>query len=162
MMETPVESTEQRQSPHRGWGGRRRGAGRRPREIDRWIAARGLKPATAAEILERADERRLWYRLLNSEDDGIVLRTITYLTDRRDGRPAQQINVTSFGLQVTTDEVAEARRVVQELMGPNPGLAGASAPPLLEASSADTFASGSCAGSSLPPSPKNCCVGATG
>jgi hypothetical protein len=83
--------------------------------VDKWIAARGLKPATAAEILERADERRIWYRLLHSEDEGIVLRTITYLTDRRDGRPTQQLNVTSLSVQFTPEEIARARAVVREL-----------------------------------------------
>jgi hypothetical protein len=88
--------------------------------LDRWIAARGLSPATAAELLERADERRIWYRLLNSEDEAIVLRTITYLTDRRDGRAAQQINVTQFGVTITADEVAQARAIVRELRGDAP------------------------------------------
>ena len=84
------------------------------------MRARGLKPATAAEILERADERRIWHRLLNSDDDAIVLRTAMYLTDRRDGRPAQQINVTSLGISVTADEVAQARAIVRELRGDTP------------------------------------------
>jgi hypothetical protein len=116
-METATESREQPQAHRSGWGGRRRGAGRRPRDLDRWIAARGLKPATAAEILERADERAIWYRLLHSEDEAIVLRTITYLTDRREGRPAQQINVTSLGVQVSASDIAQAKAVVRELVG---------------------------------------------
>lgn len=33
----------------------------------------------------------------------------------RDGRPAQQINVTSFGVQVTTSEIEQARAIVREL-----------------------------------------------
>jgi predicted transcriptional regulator len=85
--------------------------------LDKWFSARGLKPATAAEILERADERRIWYRLLHSEDEAIALRTVMYLTDRRDGRAAQQINVTSLGLTVSADDVAEARAIVRELRG---------------------------------------------
>lgn len=115
--------------PQPGWGGKRPGAGRRPRDVERWIAARGLKPATAAEILERADERRIWYRLLHSEDEGIVLRTITYLTDRRDGRPAQQINVTGGVMHFTPEEIERARGVVRELMvsKPQPTLAAAPA-----------------------------------
>jgi hypothetical protein len=106
--------------PHRGWGGRRPGAGRRPRDVEKWIAARGLKPATAAEILERADERRIWYRLLNSEDEGVVLRTITYLTDRRDGRAAQQINITGAVAHFTPAEIERARAVVRELAPAQP------------------------------------------
>jgi hypothetical protein len=115
-MEAATESREQQSLPqHSGWGGSRPGAGRRPRDVERWIAARGLKPATAAEILERADERAIWYRLLHSEDDGIVLRTVTNLTDRRDGRPAQQINVTSLNVQFTPAEIERARAVAREL-----------------------------------------------
>jgi hypothetical protein len=112
-METTPESREQ---PPRGWGGSRPGAGRRPRDLDKWIAARGLKPATAAEILERADERRIWYRLLHSQDEGVVLRTITYLTDRRDGRAAQQINVTQVGATFSAAEIERARAIVRELV----------------------------------------------
>jgi hypothetical protein len=116
-METATESREQPQQVHPGWGGKRVGAGRRPRDVEKWIAARGLKPATAAEILERADERRIWYRLLHSDDENIVLRTITYLTDRRDGRSAQQINITSLGLQLSPEDISRARDVARELMG---------------------------------------------
>jgi hypothetical protein len=114
---TPEESREQQ---HRGWGGSRPGAGRRPRDLEKWIAARGLKPATAAEILERADERRIWYRLLHSEDDGIVLRSVTYLTDRRDGRAAQQINITGAVAHFTPAEIERARAVARELVPAQP------------------------------------------
>jgi hypothetical protein len=116
-METPAESREQQLSTHSGWGGRRAGAGRRPRDVDRWMRARGLKPAGAAEILERADERRIWHRLLRSQDDRIVLDAMKFLVSMRDGRPAQQINVTSMSVSVTAQEIAEARTVAQELMG---------------------------------------------
>ena len=112
-METSVESVEKRS----GWGGRRAGAGRRPREAERWIRARGLSPATAAELLERADERRIWYRLLNSQDDSVTLRAIAYLTDRRDGRPAQQINLTHTTMEVTMEDVERARAIVREIRG---------------------------------------------
>jgi hypothetical protein len=119
-METSVESSEQGQSRLPGWGGKRLGAGRRPRDVDKWIRARGLSPATAAEILERADERRVWYRLLHSEDEAIALRALMYLTDRRDGRPAQQINVTQVGMSFSAEEIARAREVVRELVGEAP------------------------------------------
>lgn len=111
-METAVESREQQ---HSGWGGKRAGAGRRPREADKWIRARGLSPATAAELLERADERRIWYRLLHSQDDSVALRAITYLTDRRDGRAAQQINLTQTTVHVSAEQIARAREIVREI-----------------------------------------------
>ena len=124
-MRTPVESSDEASPLGSSWGGKRRGAGRRPRDIAKWIAARGLKPASAAEILDRADERRIWYRLLHSEDENVVLRTIIYLTDRRDGRSAQQINITQIGVQFSLEEIARARAVIREL---SPG-----APQVLEA-----------------------------
>jgi len=121
-MENAAESTVQQPSARPGWGGRRSGSGRRPRDVEKWIAARGLKPATAAEILERADERAIWYRLLHSADDSIVLRAVQYLTDRRDGRAAQQINVTSLGVTVSADDVAKAQAIVRELVAPSAAL----------------------------------------
>ena len=122
-METTAESSEKVQLPRPSWGGRRTGAGRRPRDVEKWIAARGLKPATAAEILERADERRIWYRLLHSDDDGIVLRTITYLTDRRDGRAAQQINITGAVAHFSSEEIGRVRSLVREITAkPQPAL----------------------------------------
>jgi hypothetical protein len=119
-METAAQSREQAPESHPGWGGKRPGAGRRPRDIDKWIAARGLKPASAAEILDRADERRIWHRLLHSEDENVVLRTIMYLTDRRDGRSAQQINITQVGFQFSAEDIAKARAVVREISAGTP------------------------------------------
>lgn len=113
-MESAVESREERPR-HRAWGGKRSGAGRRPRDAERWIRARGLSPATAAELLERADERRIWYELLNSSDDSVRLRAITYLTDRRDGKAAQQINLTHTTLQPSSEDVDRARAIVREI-----------------------------------------------
>jgi hypothetical protein len=55
----------------------------------------------------------------------VVLRTIIYLTDRRDGRSAQQINITQIGVQFSLEEIARARAVIREL---SPG-----APQVLEA-----------------------------
>jgi hypothetical protein len=119
-VQTSAESSDKTQSLSSSWGGKRRGAGRRPRDIDKWIAARGLKPASAAEILDRADERRIWHRLLHSEDENVVLRTIMYLTDRRDGRSAQQINITQVGFQFSAEDIAKARAVVREISAGTP------------------------------------------
>jgi hypothetical protein len=90
------------------------------RDAEKWMQARGLKPASAAEILDRADERRIWYRLLNSEDENVVLRAVVYLTDRRDGRPAPQINVTQVGINISAEDIARTRAVVREIQGQLP------------------------------------------
>jgi len=83
----------------------------------RWFKARGIEPLHAAEILAHvADERKLWMRVLNSEDDRVALSALTFLVQMRDGRPAQQINVTSLGLQVNASQIESARAVVAEIM----------------------------------------------
>lgn len=67
----------------------------------------------------RADERRIWYRLLTSDDDRFVLDAMKFLVPMRDGRPAQQINVTQVGVAITPDEIAKARQIVREVLGPS-------------------------------------------
>ena len=43
-----------------------------------------------------------------------------YLTDRRDGRPAQQINITGAVAHFSPEEIERARAVVRELVGGTP------------------------------------------
>lgn len=86
----------------------------------RTLSARhpGLTPLHASVILAQCcDERRTWTRILTSDDDRVVLSAMTFLVSMRDGRPAQQINVTSFGVQITTEEIESARAIVRELRG---------------------------------------------
>lgn len=40
-----------------------------------------------------------------------------FLVSMRDGRPAQQINLTSLNLNVSAEDIAEARAIVRELRG---------------------------------------------
>jgi hypothetical protein len=47
----------------------------------------------AAEILAHHDEPKLWSGLLNSRSEDVRFRTLSYLTDRRDGKPKQQVDV---------------------------------------------------------------------
>lgn len=54
-------------------------------------------------------------RLLTSEDDSIALRAMMFLVSMRDGRPAQQINVTSLGVNISASDVSRARELVREL-----------------------------------------------
>lgn len=48
--------------------------------------------ATANAILGAVNEQNIWERLLRSDSERIVLETMKYLTDRRDGKPVQSIN----------------------------------------------------------------------
>jgi len=53
----------------------------------------GMKARSAAEILAHHDEPELWKGLLNHKSPDIRLKTLQYLTDRRDGKARQAINV---------------------------------------------------------------------
>lgn len=98
-------------------GGRRPGAGR-PRSDVRWYTARGIHPLTAAQVLaEIGDERKLWRRLLSSKDDRVVMQAVVYLTSMRDGKPAQQINVTSTTITLKPEDIERARMIAREIRG---------------------------------------------
>ena len=73
----------------RGRGGWRPGSGRKPNYLKRL----GIKALTAAEILAHHDEPKLWYGLLHHKSADIRLRTLSYLTDRRDGKAKQAVDV---------------------------------------------------------------------
>jgi hypothetical protein len=73
----------------KGRGGRRPGAGRKPDYLKRL----GITPMKAAEILAHHDEPKLWTGLLNSKSEEVRFRALSYLTDRRDGKPKQQVDV---------------------------------------------------------------------
>lgn len=93
-------------------GGKRAGAGRKPTKLS--VTGNRLKKATAEEILASVDEMEMWQSLLNATQiqsirvigDGesdremetvpdwkIRLESLKYLTDRRDGKPAQSVYV---------------------------------------------------------------------
>jgi len=87
--EAPLNSRGMRNGGHRGRGGKRPGAGRKPDYLKRL----GITPMKAAEILAHHDEPPLWSGLLNSKSEDVRFRTLSYLTDRRDGKPKQQVDV---------------------------------------------------------------------
>ena len=53
----------------------------------------GIKAITAAELLAHVDEPQLWKGLLTHKSPDVRLRTLQYLTDRRDGKAKQAIEV---------------------------------------------------------------------
>ena len=71
----------------KGRGGKRPGAGRKPNYLKRL----GIKAVTAAEILAHVDEVELWLGLL--ADKNYKLQALQYLTDRRDGKAKQAVQV---------------------------------------------------------------------
>jgi hypothetical protein len=76
-------------APHAKHGGKRAGAGRKPDYFKRLQ----VKPLTAAEILARYPEDEAWGYFLTHEDPEIRLKARIYLTDRRDGKPRQAVEV---------------------------------------------------------------------
>jgi hypothetical protein len=97
-------------------GGSRPSAGRPRKDMAQYLAAR-VNPMTAAAILAIADERGKWMRLLRTDDDRVLLATMTFLTQMRDGKPAQRIDVTSQNITITADSVEKARAIVREVIG---------------------------------------------
>lgn len=47
----------------------------------------------------------------------MVLRAMMFLVSMRDGRAAQQINITSQSLNISAHDISEARAIVAELRG---------------------------------------------
>jgi hypothetical protein len=71
-------------------GGKRPGAGRKPNYFERLQ----IKPMTAAEILAKCcNEVDAWKWFLTHKDPDIRLKAFVYLTDRRDGKPRQAVDV---------------------------------------------------------------------
>jgi len=88
----------QRPDGSKGRGGRRPGAGRKPNYLKRL----GIKAITAAEILAHFSEIDLWKALLTHKNPTIRLQTIQYLTDRRDGKPKQAVDISGGILHAHT------------------------------------------------------------
>jgi hypothetical protein len=78
-----------------GNGGKRPGAGRKPSTI-KGVAAR-LPKDTAGLILATIKENQLWGDLLTNSDPRIRLDALKYLTDRRDGRAKQAVDMNHSG-----------------------------------------------------------------
>jgi hypothetical protein len=84
----------------------------------RWFRARGINPLTAGEILAKVrDERKLWERVLDSDDDRVLLQALMFLVSMRDGKPAQSINVASTVLHLGPGDIDKARAIVAEIRG---------------------------------------------
>jgi hypothetical protein len=81
--------------------------GRPPKAV---TARKGLQ---AAEILENVDEVKIWRELLESDDLRVKADAIKYLTDRRDGKAKQTIEMSEADkLKSLSDE--ELRRQLDE------------------------------------------------
>jgi hypothetical protein len=128
-------------------GGYREGAGRPkgardsgPRmtrtRLNEWIArmeSLGVLQGTARRVLASIGGDSYWLELFDKlEQDGNhdkIAQLMQFLLQMRDGRPAQQITVTSIGVQFSSEEIARARGVVRELIKPQQLLPQSSNPP---------------------------------
>ena len=70
-------------------GGKRAGAGRKPDYVKRL----GITPVNAAQIMARYDEHEAWGWFLKHPNPSIRLASWQYLTDRRDGKPKQAVDI---------------------------------------------------------------------
>lgn len=77
-----------RSGNQKGRGGARPGAGRKPK------AVKAVKKIVAEQLLGSVDEQGLWRELLEADDLRVRLDALKYLTDRRDGKPAQTVEAT--------------------------------------------------------------------
>jgi hypothetical protein len=101
-----------------GYGGKRPGAGRKKgsinvltalkrgeTEINQVQGAKAKKAVAAAVILGVVDEVKLWAELLESPREAIRLDALKYLTDKRDGRAKQAVEVTGdMAIRQMSDE----------------------------------------------------------
>ena len=71
-------------------GGKRPGAGRKRKEKLQFASK-----SIATDVLGKIDEVKWWLALLHSKDARLRFDVQKYLTDRRDGRPVQQVRVAS-------------------------------------------------------------------
>lgn len=114
-----MESIQTIETPKRG--GKRDGAGRKGlsywiRKDPRYLRARGIDPLYAAEVLSHVvDESRIWKRILSTEDDRVLLDAMKFLVSMRDGRPAQQINVTSKSITMNLTDLERAKAIIAEI-----------------------------------------------
>ncbi len=70
-------------------GGKRLGAGRKPNYLKRL----GVTPVNSAQIMTQYDEHEAWGWFLKHPSASIRLQAWQYLTDRRDGKPKQAVDI---------------------------------------------------------------------
>jgi hypothetical protein len=112
-------------------GGKRPGAGRKRKPKPKLA---GLTRSVAADVLHAIDEKGYWLDLLSTDrhrkdgeahvirliDSRLQFDVLKYLTDRRDGRPVQQVRIANpegekFKLEV---DVTSARdKLIGALLG---------------------------------------------
>lgn len=79
----------------------------------------GALAGTSSAVLLALADREYWLRLIDRlEGEGewrTLVDVLKFHQQMRDGRPAQQINLTSMNVSVSAAEIAQARATVSEL-----------------------------------------------
>jgi len=78
--------------------------------------SKGVGPLKANDVLLMAGERKQWARVFDCPDERVILQALIFLTAMRDGKPAQQINVTSMSVNISADDISKARAIARELV----------------------------------------------
>jgi hypothetical protein len=90
MKHEETDKTESKEAkPKPGRGGKRPGAGRKPDYFKQF----GISKVTAADILAHHDEPAMWNWLLKHARPDLRFKALQYLTDRRDGKPKQAVEI---------------------------------------------------------------------
>jgi hypothetical protein len=90
-------------------GGDRAGAGRKP-------GSRALVMRSKAEaILATVNEEKIWQRLLRCRNERIVLDAMKYLTDRRDGKATQAVDLDVAGELSVSERLESALKRIGEM-----------------------------------------------
>lgn len=82
---------------------------------------------TSRQVLDSVGDARYWIEVITElEKEGdwkSVGELMKFHQQMRDGRPHQNINISSIGVVITADEVSKARAVARELTNPNSSIA---------------------------------------
>jgi hypothetical protein len=102
-------------------GGKRNGAGRKPKPRIPIVATKSIasRVLAAKPANDWPGEEERWMELLNARDDRLRFDVLRYLTDRRDGKPAESV-IAEGKLVIEVREIGSGDRAAAE--------AGAAAP----------------------------------
>jgi hypothetical protein len=82
----------------------------------------GALAATSRAVLDALRDKEYWIEVIgkleDEEDVQTIVKVLMFHQQMRDGRPAQQINVTSQSVSFTADELIRARGVARGLVAP--------------------------------------------
>jgi hypothetical protein len=83
----------------------------------------GVLQGTSRRVLAALGDDAYWLEIIDKLEQADnwekIASLLQFHLQMRDGRPAQQINVTSIGVKFSADEIARAREIARELIPSN-------------------------------------------